>query len=120
MKIETADDLESCFDRFATLKAKFEKANLLAEFKEALELYSFIKELAHKASKMTEPLSPQKPNKQKQPISTRAQNEHKRRLEKIALLEQKEQEGSLSREERRRLKNFREAEKVYAEKEQKS
>ncbi|CCF81041.1 hypothetical protein HBZS_114900 [Helicobacter bizzozeronii CCUG 35545] len=52
--------------------------------------------------------------------SKRAQIEHTKRLEKPATLEQKEQESTLTQQDKRKLKNIREAERGYMENKDKS
>lgn len=118
MKIENENDLTQCFERFAILKAKFKKANLLADFEEALELHSFIKEIAHKVSKMTKRSSSEVANADNKPkreydSTHRAEVEHTKRLEKLAILEPKEKAGTLTKQDKKNLKNIREAEKTY-------
>ncbi|WP_233704257.1 hypothetical protein [Helicobacter bizzozeronii] len=46
--------------------------------------------------------------------------EHTKRLEKLATLEQKEQTGTLTQQDKRKLKNIREAERGYMENKDKS
>ncbi|WP_104640567.1 hypothetical protein [Helicobacter bizzozeronii] len=120
MKIENLDDLAECFNRFANFKAQFKKANLLDEFEQALELHEFLKEVALKASKITQPPKDESVNADSKPkreydCSKRTETEHKRRLEKLASLEPKEQAGILTPQEKRKLKNIRKAEKTYAD-----
>ncbi|WP_104637817.1 hypothetical protein [Helicobacter felis] len=123
MKIENLDDLTQCFDEFATLKDKFRQADLLGDFERALELYSFLKEVARKASKISTPtdqetLDQATPKVDTQPkrdyqSTRRAEAEHAKRVEKLKVLELKEKEGTLTDAERRNLRNIRKAENIY-------
>ncbi|WP_104629668.1 hypothetical protein [Helicobacter bizzozeronii] len=120
MKVENFDDLSHCFSLFLALKDKFKKAKLLDEFEQALELHSVLTEVAHNASKAKKRASSETANADNNPkreydSSNRAELEHTKRLEKLTTLEQKEKEGTLTKEEKRRLKNIREAERTYAQ-----
>ncbi|WP_233709202.1 hypothetical protein [Helicobacter suis] len=120
MKIENLKDLTQYVNRYETLKAQFAKANQKAkdDLEELLELHSFLENIAHKASKTTKPPSSETTDdqpKREYRSTNRAEIEHTKRLEKLTTLEQKEQAGTLTKEEKRRLKNFREAEKTYAQ-----
>ncbi|BEG57232.1 hypothetical protein NHP21005_09200 [Helicobacter sp. NHP21005] len=127
MKIENLDDLAQCFSRFAALKDKFKQAHLLDDFEEALELHSFLREVARKASKISIPTDQEthevdtasknsmlaETPKRTYKGSKRAEIEHTKRLEKIKALELKEQEGTLNDNEKRSLKSARKAEREW-------
>ncbi|GMT39044.1 hypothetical protein NHP20013_11450 [Helicobacter bizzozeronii] len=120
MKVENLKDLTQYVNRYETLKAQFAKANQKAkdDLEELLELHSFLEGIAHKASKTTKTPSSETTDdqpKREYRSTNRAEIEHTKRLEKLTTLEQKEKEGTLTKEEKRRLKNFREAEKIYAQ-----
>ncbi|GMB92705.1 hypothetical protein NHP200010_04160 [Helicobacter bizzozeronii] len=125
MKVENFDDLSHCFNLFLALKDKFKKAKLLDEFEQALELHHALAEVAHNASKAKKRSSNESNDTDSKPkrdydSSKRAQIEHTKRLEKLATLEQKEQEGTLTQQDKRKLKNIREAERGYMENKDKS
>ncbi|WP_233704320.1 hypothetical protein, partial [Helicobacter bizzozeronii] len=108
-----------------THKDKFKKAKLLDEFEQALELHHVLAEVAHNASKAKKRSSNEsnytdsKPKRDYDSFK-RAQIEHTKRLEKLATLEQKEQESTLTQQDKRKLKNIREVERAYTENKDKS
>ncbi|WP_104740293.1 hypothetical protein [Helicobacter bizzozeronii] len=56
IRIENADDLIQCHNRYEALKANFQEANPEGNIEELLELHSFFEKLAREARKMNNPL----------------------------------------------------------------
>ncbi|CCF81377.1 hypothetical protein HBZS_118280 [Helicobacter bizzozeronii CCUG 35545] len=81
--------------------------------------------MAHNASKVKKRAGSETANADSKPkreydSSNRAELEHTKRLEKLATLEQKEQESTLTQQDKRKLKNIREVERAYTENKDKS